>query len=250
MKVFVILALVAAAVAVPVEENPDRFMYNEGMLGGDIKGGYQLVKNAEGKTTVIPDSWYIYWPNSVIYYEIDSSLNNERGAIQEAMEEYHRNTCLRFEERNGNTNIRNYIYIRGDLSGCWSYMGMYTQGYQEVSLQRNGCVYKGTIMHELMHAAGFWHEHQRFDRDDYVRIRFENVISGYESNFDIADLSQSVNVGGASYDFDSVMHYELTAFSSNGQRTIEPYGGQDPGFVWDQNYFSAGDINQLNAVYC
>jgi hypothetical protein len=28
-------------------------------------------------------------------------------------------------------------------------MGMSTQGYQEVSLQKDGCVYKGIILHEV-----------------------------------------------------------------------------------------------------
>ena len=51
-------------------------------------------------------------------------------------------------------------------------------GAQDLSLD-DGCVsrdYPGIVMHELMHAAGFFHEHTRPDRDIFVRINFENIL--------------------------------------------------------------------------
>ena len=57
-------------------------------------------------------------------------------------------------------------------------------------------------MHEIGHALGMWHEQQRADRDDHIRILYENLGS-YVSQF--AKLS-TVDYG-VPYDPQSVMHY-------------------------------------------
>lgn len=50
-------------------------------------------------------------------------------------------------------------------------------GGQEVSLGE-GCMYKGTIIHELGHVVGFYHEHMRSDRDDHLIIHWDNIREG------------------------------------------------------------------------
>lgn len=39
-------------------------------------------------------------------------------------------------------------------------------------------MFNGTILHEIMHTLGFWHEHTRPDRDQYIRVNFDNVQPG------------------------------------------------------------------------
>jgi hypothetical protein len=59
---------------------------------------------------------------------------------------------------------------------CSSLVGHFGGG-QQVSLGP-GCLYKGIVEHELMHACGFWHEQSRGDRDGYVSILWNNIMPG------------------------------------------------------------------------
>ena len=51
-------------------------------------------------------------------------------------------------------------------------------GRQEVNLDVNGCIRLGTAIHEILHAVGMNHEHQRYDRDSYIWVYYENVQAG------------------------------------------------------------------------
>ena len=73
------------------------------------------------------------------------------------------------------------IIILSDLSGIihFKQWGKFLRcttlvGLLQVSLG-NGCVYTGIVMHELMHATGFWHEQSRADRDRHITINWDNI---------------------------------------------------------------------------
>ncbi len=66
----------------------------------------------------------------------------------------------------------------------------------------------GTIMHELLHTLGFWHEQSRPDRDYYIKINEENIMNNQKHNFEKKE-GQTQN---APYDTCSIMHYERNAF--------------------------------------
>ena len=58
-----------------------------------------------------------------------------------------------------------------------------------MSLDKKICLLHGVIMHELMHALGFWHEHARHDRDDHVKIHHHNVKSGHQFTMQCSDVA-------------------------------------------------------------
>ena len=60
---------------------------------------------------------------------------------------------------------------------CCSFVGKRGNGPQAISIGKN-CDKFGIVVHELGHAVGFWHEHTRPDRDDWVTIIRENIMIG------------------------------------------------------------------------
>lgn len=59
---------------------------------------------------------------------------------------------------------------------CFSAIGR-QGGKQRISVGE-GCEYKGTVMHEMMHALGFFHEQSRTDRDNYIMVLWWNIEPG------------------------------------------------------------------------
>lgn len=52
-------------------------------------------------------------------------------------------------------------------------------GRQELNLQSPGCLTKkGTVEHEMMHALGFLHEQNRWERDKHVTVNYDNIQPG------------------------------------------------------------------------
>lgn len=70
-----------------------------------------------------------------------------------------------------------FLHDQGENSGCWSYVGR-LGGRQQLNLQLGGCIWDDIIIHEFLHAAGFYHQQSATERDDYVTIMWENITPG------------------------------------------------------------------------
>nr|BAH71806.1 ACYPI002003 [Acyrthosiphon pisum] len=117
------------------------------------------------------------WPKGVIPYEISPSFgSSDRQLILSSIDEYKKLTCLKFTPRTSYDT--DYIYFTNGNTGCWSSVGK-IGGRQEVNLQSPGCLSKkGTVMHEMLHAAGFMHEQNRPDRDKFVTVNYNKYPIG------------------------------------------------------------------------
>ncbi|KAM8707428.1 hypothetical protein ACLKA7_011504 [Drosophila subpalustris] len=184
------------------------------------------------------------WPHGIVPYVIKGSFRKHHiAAINEAMEEYHKYTCIRFVPR---VDEPDYIVIGNQKSGCWSSLGR-LGGRQRINLQTPSCLANfGTAVHELMHSLGFMHEQNRDDRDAYVRINRENVRDNMMINF----IKESkTNNFGSKYDYGSIMHYSRMAFSNNGLPTITATNKQKGVNMGQRLGFSRTDVLKLNRMY-
>ncbi|HLP83760.1 MAG TPA: M12 family metallopeptidase [Phycisphaerales bacterium] len=194
------------------------------------------------------------WPGGIVHYVFDANvveINRQRARI--AMNELETTCGVRFVPR---TDQASYVHIRaGTSNSAFIGRGGLSQPLQLVSWSS-----RYIVCHELMHAMGVWHEHQRFDRDTYVTVMASNVQAGRWSNFLTHEAHYPIMFGN--FDFESIMCYDDCTFS-----TCCPAGGScacslecavlvaKPGYEAMQNvmgnraYLSTGDRNGLIAHY-
>uniref|UniRef100_A0A915N772 Metalloendopeptidase n=1 Tax=Meloidogyne javanica TaxID=6303 RepID=A0A915N772_MELJA len=73
-------------------------------------------------------------------------------------------------------------------------------------LVRKTCVKRRIVLHELLHLLGLFHEHQRSDRDKYLKINYKNIRKGKKINF--VRVENDVT-WGLPYNYDSIMNYRI-----------------------------------------
>lgn len=157
--------------------------------------------------------------------------------ILQAVDHFNQKCKLKFVAR---TNEANYLeFITG--AGAWSHVGM-QGGKQEICIA-TWCDF-GSIVHEMCHALGLWHEQSRSDRDQFVEIVWANVKDEERHNFE-QHVDDGMDIGA--YDYGSIMHYPANAFSKNGQVTLK--AKKPNAYLGQRRGLSEGDIFALNKLY-
>nr|CAD2187523.1 unnamed protein product [Meloidogyne enterolobii] len=181
------------------------------------------------------------WNNARIPYALSSQYSSySRSVIASAMQEYAKHTCIQWTPRTAMD--RDYVYIVPER-GCYSMVGRTTD--RQILSLGNGCIQKGIIIHEMMHAVGFFHEQSRPDRDDFIAILWHNILPGMQGQFE--KYSQAtIQTLGSDYDYGSIMHYGPNAFTRNGLPTIMP---RRQAAIGQRVGFSKLDAWKINTLY-
>ena len=181
------------------------------------------------------------WPNCTVYYTINSALP-EQFRVTDAISHWESQYSISFVLR---TSQANYIeFVSSSSGGCSSRLGM-IGGRQEIKL--GSYCSTGNAIHEIGHALGFLHEHQRTDRDSSIIIHNGNIRTNAVNNF---KSYTELNIPGyqiGNFDFGSIMLYGSSAFSSNGLPTITKVDGST--FYAQRSSLSDGDLDMIENMY-
>ena len=186
------------------------------------------------------------WPDGIVPYAFHPGITDTQ----------RRNVEAAIEKINGRTRVelipdddpRTDGYIDSVLfepsNGCASYVGRQQQDSrdsQALWVADNCSV--GSIVHEISHAIGLYHEHTRPDRDNYIQVDWDRIVEGKGFNFEIYDIGAE---SWGEYDYGSIMHYGERFFSRDGGRTIVAPSNV---LIGQRVALSDGDIDSIDRMY-
>jgi hypothetical protein len=243
------------------------------------EGGYPTtppVDNSPAKGNRY--DWYL-WPFGEVPYTLHPTITPcGKSAFEAAVYEIEKFTCVRFKEVGydaakevweNETKKAPLLAVTAENLGCFAGIG-YKKEYQEHNVINigSGCDYPGIILHLLLHNLGLGHEQARYDRDLFVNVLWENMISEEEfkeeregeltGEFRVLKGTNSTweeTSEWLEYDYGSIMHFGRCEFSASPKEGIECeaslaalLSGGDK-LMGNRQQMTAKDVTVVNSMY-
>jgi len=244
-----IFAILAASILEVEGRPPTKIKKIIDLAKQDFFQGDILISSPTARNGILKNK---KWPNGKIpYVHGENWTESQLDMIRTAMKTIEASTCVKFVER---TNEKNYVITKNTSLGCFSDGVGMKGGAQIVSYMDTewfgSCFVHRVVIHELLHAVGLWHEHARYDRDDHVKIHWENVQNNTKARHNM-ELIPSVmsNTYGIPYNYKSVMHYDKLSWSKNEQVTMETLDPEYADVIGKSEYAHELDLEKVRRIY-
>jgi Astacin (Peptidase family M12A) len=149
------------------------------------------------------------WPDGVIPYDISKLTTEQQALALRAMRRWtDTGAKIKFVPR---TNEIEYVNFTGktDAGNNTSLVGFKKGEHADINITAFWWRQSEWMpAHELGHALGFHHEHQRWDRDKFLTVHYDHIKPGRAGDYDwIARTNWLVT--SVRYDYQSIMHYRV-----------------------------------------
>src|SRR5215470_7055725 len=202
------------------------------------------------------------WPNGIVPYDLSSLTESQQQTVLAAMKRWtDTGADISFVPR---TNQVEYIYFTGktNAGNNTSYIGFRPGTRIDVNITAFWWRQKEWMpAHELGHVLGLFHEHARWDRDQFVTVHYEHIKPGRAFDYDWVPRTNWI-VSSAPGDYRSIMHYRTCWASSceseckDGDGSspcavLDPVGKEYDGIIgqWQDNGISKWDAEKVRRVY-
>jgi hypothetical protein len=233
------------------------------------------------------------WPGGVIKYRYNDNVpQNTRAVVRKAMDQWEQATgILKFVEIENNAlnistfwmglnwhlevRVDNNLSAPGNVSPSCGYGAWQVLRLHPTVTDAANSYHVAVILHELGHVIGLAHEHQRYDRDNYIEINWSNIAAKRDQYLSIPQYgeiwcSYYLNIFGvvisgeflfwrwensrvlSSYDYLSIMHYGAYAGKPTALDQYVWIMRRKSGTDWDKlggNKLTANDIKSVKELY-